>query len=82
MAESSSRRITNICVFYGSGSEENPIFVDAAHELGRVMAQRKIHLVYGGGSLGLLGAVSKDVQEGGSQVFGIIPRTLAEANHA
>ena len=80
MAESSSRRITNICVFCGSGSGKNPIFVDAAQELGRVMAHRKIHLVYGGGDLGLMGAVSKAVQEGGSQVLGIIPRTLTETN--
>ena len=38
------------------------------------MAKRKMHLVYGGGSLGLIGAVSKAVQEGGSQVLGIIPK--------
>ena len=80
MAESSSRRITNICVFCGSGSGNSPKFVEAAQELGRVMAHRKIHLVYGDGSIGLIGAVSKAVQEGGSQVLGIIPRTLAEAN--
>ena len=80
MTESSSRRITNICVFCGSGSGENPIFVDAAKELGRVMAQRKIHLVYGGGDLGLMGAVSKAAQDRGSQVLGIIPKTLAEEN--
>ena len=80
MAESSSRWITNICVFYGSGSGNSPKFVEAAQELGRVMAQRKIHLIYGGGDLGLMGAVSKAVQEGGSQVLGIIPKTLAEAN--
>ena len=79
MAESSSRRITNICIFCGSGFGEIPIFVDVAQELGRVMAQRKIHLVYGGGDLGLMGAVSKAAQDGGSQVLGIIPKTLAEA---
>ena len=77
MAESSSQRIRNICVFCGSGSGENPIFVDAAQELGRVMAQKKIHLVYGGGDLRLMGAVSKTAQDGGSQVLGIIPKTLA-----
>ena len=80
MAESSSRQITNICVFCRSGSGNSPKFVEAAQELGRVMAQRKIHLVYGGGDLGLMGAVSKAAQDGGSQVLGIIPRTLEEAN--
>ena len=80
MVGTSSRRITNICVFYESGFGNSSKFVEAAQELGRVMAQRKIHLVYGGGDLGLMGAVSKAVQEGGSQVLGIILRTLAEAN--
>ena len=80
MAESSSRRISNICVFCGSSSGNSPKFVKTAQELGRVMAQRNIHLVYGGGDLGLMGDVSKAVQERGSQVLGIIPRTLAEAN--
>ena len=41
------------------------------------MTHRKIHLVYGGGSLGLMGAISKAAQDGGSQVLGIIPKTLA-----
>ena len=44
------------------------------------MAQRKIHLVYDGDNLRLMGAVSKAVQDGGSQVLGIIPKTLVEAN--
>ena len=48
--------------------------------MGKVMAQRKIHLVYGSGDLGLMGAVSKAAQDGGSQVLGIIPRALAKAN--
>ena len=64
MAKSSSRRITNICVFCGSSSGNSPKFVEAAQELGRVMAQRKIHQVYGDGSLGLMGVISKAVQDG------------------
>ena len=63
MAGTSSRQIINICVFYGSGSGNSPKFVQAAQELGRVMAKRKIHLIYGGGNLGLMGAVSKAVKE-------------------
>ena len=39
-----------------------------------------MHLVYGGGNLGLIGVVSRDVQDGGSQVLGIIPKPLAEEN--
>ena len=65
MEKTSSRQITNICVFCGSNSGNAQEFVETAKELGRVMAQRKMHLVYGGGNLGLMGYVSKAVQEGG-----------------
>ena len=72
MAGTSTRKITNIFVFCRSDSGNSPKFVEVAQELGRVMAKRKIHLVYGGGNLGLMGAVSNAVNEGGSQVLGII----------
>jgi uncharacterized protein (TIGR00730 family) len=78
MEKTSSRRITNICVFCGSSSGNTPEFMKAAKELGRVMAERKMHLVYGGGNLGLMGCISKAVQDGGRQVLGIIPKTLAD----
>ena len=44
------------------------------------MTKRNMHLVYGGGNLGLMGAISKVAQDRGNQVLGIIPKTLAEAN--
>ena len=80
MATTSVRRLTNICVFCGSGSGIGQEFVDVAKELGQALAERKIHLVYGGGNLGLMGAVSKVAADGGSQVLGIIPKPLADAD--
>ena len=52
----------------------------AAHELGRVITERNMHLVYGGDNLGLMRIVSKAVQEGGILILGIIPKPLAETD--
>ena len=80
MEATSRRRVENICVFCGSSVGVKPQYVEAAQELGRVLAVNNMHLIYGGGNLGLMGIVSKAVQEGGSQVLGIIPKPLAKAN--
>jgi len=55
-------------------------FLESANHLGQVLAERKIHLVYGGGSLGLMGGVSITVFLGGSQVLGVVPKALAEGD--
>ncbi|KAF3650736.1 putative cytokinin riboside 5'-monophosphate phosphoribohydrolase LOGL1 [Capsicum annuum] len=65
-----------ICVFCGSNSGNRKIFSDAALDLGRELVERKIDLVYGGGSIGLMGLVSQAVFDGGCNVIGIIPRAL------
>ncbi|XVE68612.1 hypothetical protein DITRI_Ditri09bG0082300 [Diplodiscus trichospermus] len=62
--------------------EKNAKFVEAANNLSRVLANRKIHLVYGGGSLGLMGCVLTTAHVGGSQVLGIILTALAEGSFA
>ncbi|KAL5815918.1 hypothetical protein ACOSQ3_024296 [Xanthoceras sorbifolium] len=82
MANTISRRFTNICVFCGSSSGKNREFEEAADQLGRVLlgrvlAEKKIHLVYGGGNLGLMGRVSQAAYDGGSQVLGVIPKALS-----
>ena len=68
MAGSSSHQIRNICVFGGSSPGKEKEFLESANHLGRVLAERKIHLLYDGGSLGLMGGVSIAVILGGSQV--------------
>ncbi len=67
-----------LCVYCGSGPGRNPAYVTAARRLGKAMAEAGIGLVYGGGSLGLMGEVAKTVLAEGGHVTGIIPEFLAE----
>jgi uncharacterized protein (TIGR00730 family) len=68
--------IRTICVYCGSGPGAHPAFVAAAREFGRILADDHIRLVYGGGSLGLMGALAKSVLDHGGEVTGIIPEFL------
>jgi len=78
MAGSSSHHIRNICVFGGSSPEKEKEFLESANHLGQVLAKRKIHLVYEGGSLGLMRGVSITAFLGGSKVLGVVPKALAK----
>jgi uncharacterized protein (TIGR00730 family) len=69
-------KIRTVCVYCGSAAGNNPRFVDAASAFGRVLAENGIRLVYGGGSLGLMGAVANGVLDHGGSVTGIIPEFL------
>jgi len=80
MAGSSVPIIKNICVFGGSSPGKEKEFLESANHLGRVLVERKIHLVYGRGSLELMGGVSIATFLGGSQVLGVIPKALAEGD--
>jgi len=71
------RPAKNICVYCGSGSGHNPAYVEAARTLGAAMAEADIGLVYGGGSLGLMGEIARAVLEGNGYVTGIIPEFLS-----
>jgi uncharacterized protein (TIGR00730 family) len=66
-----------LCVYCGSGNGRNPAYVDAARTLGKAMADAEIGLVYGGGSLGLMGEVARSVLANGGHVTGVIPEFLA-----
>jgi uncharacterized protein (TIGR00730 family) len=68
--------IHSVCVFCGSGNGSDPIFLQSAEMLGRLMAEAGIRLVYGGGSNGLMGAVARSVLTHGGHVTGIIPHFL------
>ena len=70
--------IENICVFCGSGKGNNPKFAEAARTLGRSIAAAGIGLVYGGGSLGLMGEIARSVLKHDGEVIGIIPGFLSE----
>jgi uncharacterized protein (TIGR00730 family) len=67
-----------ICVYCGSGLGLNPAYAAAARALGHALAQNGIGLVYGGGSLGLMGEVARATLDGGGRVVGIIPSFLIE----
>ncbi|CAM8961297.1 unnamed protein product [Rhodiola kirilowii] len=69
-------KFKKICVFCGSNSGNRDVFSDAALDLGNEMVSRKIDLVYGGGSVGLMGLISRTVYEGGCHVLGVIPKAL------
>ncbi|MCB1376985.1 MAG: TIGR00730 family Rossman fold protein [Alphaproteobacteria bacterium] len=66
-----------LCVYCGSGNGRNPAYVAAAQALGKSLAANGIGLVYGGGSLGLMGEVARAVLQAGGHVTGIIPEFLA-----
>lgn len=68
--------LKSLCVYCGSGLGTHPAYEEAARELGRAMAESGIRLVYGGGSVGLMGTVARAVLDGGGSVTGIIPRFL------
>jgi uncharacterized protein (TIGR00730 family) len=71
-------KIRSVCVYCGSGEGSDPSFAVAARAFGRLMAEASIRLVYGGGGLGLMGALAKSVTAHGGHVTGIIPEFLKE----
>jgi uncharacterized protein (TIGR00730 family) len=73
--------IKSICVYCASGPGKNPVFVEAAKSFGRVLAEHGIRLIYGGGSVGLMGAVAESVLDHGGNVTGIIPEFLVDREH-
>jgi len=69
-------KFKRVCVFCGSSPGKKSSYKDAAIELGRELVSRNIDLVYGGGSIGLMGLISQAVYDGGRHVLGVIPKTL------
>mgnify|MGYP006274982705 CR=1 FL=1 len=70
--------IRSLCVFCGSSPGVDGAFVAAAEELGRLLALRGIRLVYGGGRIGLMGAIADAAVAAGGEVVGVIPRSLLD----
>lgn len=67
-----------VCVFCGSSPGARPEYARAAEQLGRVLVEREIGLVYGGASVGLMGKVAETVLSGGGDVIGVIPSGLVK----
>jgi uncharacterized protein (TIGR00730 family) len=68
--------IGTVCVYCGSGPGSDPAFALAARTFGKILAQQRVGLVYGGGAIGLMGEVANSVLDHGGDVVGIIPEFL------
>jgi|SRR5262245_6124428 len=73
--------IKSICVYCASGSGTNPAFVESARAFGHILAENGIRLVYGGGSVGLMGTLADAVLDHGGAVTGVIPDFLVNREH-
>jgi uncharacterized protein (TIGR00730 family) len=78
----SNRQMNRICVFCGTNTGSRPDYGAAARELGRILAEQAIELVYGGASVGIMGELADSVHEHGGHVTGIIPQQLMEKEAA
>lgn len=66
----------SVCVFCGAGISKNPVYGEKARELGNLIAEKELLLVYGGSSIGLMGQIADGVLEKGGYVHGILPDFL------
>jgi uncharacterized protein (TIGR00730 family) len=71
-------KINAVCVYCGSSPGTEPAFIEAARKFGKILAASGVRLVYGGGSVGLMGALAESVLEHGGEVTGIIPEFLTK----
>ena len=70
--------MNRLCVFCGSGFGAQPEYRQATRQLGQVLIEQELGLVYGGGNIGLMGELAKTVFEAGGEVIGVIPAALAD----
>lgn len=72
----------SLSIFCGSGSGINTLYTEATQYIGKILAERKITLIYGGGSYGLMGVAADAVMKHGGNVIGVIPTLLVEKEAA
>jgi uncharacterized protein (TIGR00730 family) len=70
--------IQSLAVFCGSKKGTNPLYMEQAAQLGKLLAENNIRVIYGGGSAGIMGAIADSAMEHGGSVTGIIPKLLIE----
>src|SRR5258705_1594808 len=78
MADSSPLQLTvrSVCVYCGSSESTNPAYHELATRFGAALAKRGLRMVYGGGSVGLMGRCAEAARAGGADVLGVMPRFL------
>jgi uncharacterized protein (TIGR00730 family) len=69
-----------ICVYCASSTQINPVYFEQARQLGEILANENIELIYGGGSMGLMGEVANSVLNKGGKVTGVIPQFMCDEN--
>jgi uncharacterized protein (TIGR00730 family) len=70
--------VQSLAVFCGSKNGVNKIYIQHAVELGKILARHGITLIYGGGSVGIMGTVADEVLHNGGKVIGVIPQVLVD----
>lgn len=73
-------KINSVCVYSASSTKIDPVYFDAARQLGALLAQKHIRLINGAGNMGLMSAVSDAVLQAGGEVTGVIPHFMVEQN--
>lgn len=71
-----------LAVYCGSATPDDPRYIELAREVGRTLAERGIGVVYGGGKLGLMGALADSALAAGGEVIGVIPEALVNSEVA
>ncbi len=69
-------KIKSVEVFCGSSSGSNPVYSNAAYELGKYLGENEIELVYGGAKIGIMGAIAQGTLDSGGRVVGVLPEFL------
>ena len=73
--------IKSLAVFCGSKSGSDIIYIQHAEQLGKILAEKKITMIYGGGGKGIMGAVADSVMKNAGKVVGVIPQGLVDKEH-
>ena len=73
-------QINSVCVYSASSTKIAPVYFETAEELGRLLAEHRIHLINGAGSIGLMRSVADAVLKNGGEVIGVIPHFMVEQN--
>ena len=74
-------KINKLAIFCGSKTGTNDLYAMHAKELGKILAEKKVELIYGGGRKGLMGIVADTVMDHSGIVRGVIPQVLVEWEH-
>ncbi len=72
----------SICVYCGASPGDDPAYTEAARSFGRLLAERGLRVVYGGGKVGMMGTVADAALDAGGEVVGVMPEALAESEQA